>query len=97
MTHNIYDVGDEARVSVDFTDIAGSAADPTTVTLKVKKPSGAMVIYTYADDEVTKSSTGNYYKDIPLDESGIWLYRWEGTGAVTAAGEGKFEVAPSEF
>ena len=97
MTHKIYEKGNEAKVSVSFVDASGNATDPTVVELKVKKPSGLIIIYVYSLDEVTKSTTGSYYKDLLLDESGVWFYRWEGIGAVNAAGESKFEVAPSEF
>lgn len=84
---NVYDEGDLARISAAFT-VAGTATDPTTVTLKVRDPSGNTDTYTYALGLVTKSSTGNYYKDITLDEVGRWYYRWAGTGTVVSQEEG---------
>ena len=83
---NLYDVGDLVRISGPFT-VAGVATDPTTVTLKIKDPSGNVATYTYALAEIIKDSVGNYYKDIIIDEAGYWYYRWEGTGTVQAADE----------
>lgn len=87
-----YDKGDLVRLSVAFVNSAGTATDPTTVTLKVKTPAGAISTYTYALSQVTKSATGSYYKDVSLNVSGRWWYRWEGTGAVETAEEGWLEV-----
>ncbi len=61
---------------------ASLLADPATVTLTITDPSGARVTYTYAGSEVTKDSTGVYYRDIPLVLPGEWSIRWTGTGAV---------------
>jgi hypothetical protein len=92
-----YDIGDMIRLSGSFTNSAGTATDPTTVTLKVKDPSGNIDTYTYALSEVTKDSTGAYHKDITIDEAGQWYYRFVGTGTVAAAEEGEFEVRDSQF
>jgi hypothetical protein len=93
---NIYDIGDAVRVKATFS-VSGTATDPTTVTLKVKDPSGTISTYTYALSEVTKETTGIYYKDIMFDEGGMWHYRWEGTGTVQAAGEGLLIVQETKF
>ena len=39
--------GDTIRLSATFT-VDGAATDPTTVTLRVKAPSGTVAAYTYA-------------------------------------------------
>lgn len=93
---NSYDINDLPRTTATFT-VSGVATDPTTVTLKVKDPSGNTDTYTYALSQITKSSTGVYYKNIPIDEAGDWWYRWEGAGAVVAAYEGYFRVRRSQF
>jgi len=90
-----YDKGDLLRLTGTFTNVSGTATDPTTVTLKIKAPGTALATYTYALSQVTKSTTGVYYKDISLATVGIWHYRWEGTGAVESATEGWFEVRES--
>jgi hypothetical protein len=93
---NIYDIGDVARVTMTFT-VDDVNTDPTTITLKVKDPTGNKTTYTYALAEVTRSAAGIYYKDISIDEAGQWYYRWEGTGAVETAEENYFMVRESEF
>jgi len=88
--------GDCPRLQCYFY-VSSSLTDPSTVTLKVEDPSGNIDTYTYALAEITKSSTGNYYKDVTVDEEGTWKYRWAGTGTVVAADEGELEVTRSVF
>lgn len=71
--------------------------DPTTVTLKVKGPSGATDSYVYSSGDVTKDYVGVYSKALTLSSAGTYYYRWEGTGAAQTAGEGQFSVRPSQF
>jgi hypothetical protein len=89
-------VGDLVRITGTFS-VAGVATDPTTVTLKVRTPSGAVSTYTYAGGGVTKDATGVYRRDVSATEPGRWLYRWEGTGTAEAAEEGSFDVEMSAF
>lgn len=96
MAVNTYDKGDKVRVQATFT-VSDVNTDPTTVTLKVKNPAGVTSTYTYALAEITKSATGIYYKDLSVDDDGIYHYRFEGTGTCEAASEHKFEVRKSEF
>lgn len=83
-----FDIGDVVRISVSFA-VSGVYTDPTTVTLKVKDPSGTVDTYTYALSQVTKSATGVYYKDLTIDEAGTWRYEWTGTGSCAAVEEGQ--------
>lgn len=92
-----YDIGDVARLSSAFTNAAGAAADPTTVTVKVRPPSGEIITRTYAASEVVKDSTGNYHFDYTILEEGVHYYKYYGTGSVIAAEESSFEVQTSEF
>jgi hypothetical protein len=71
--------------------------DPTTVTLKVKGPSGTTAAYVYSSGDVTKDAVGMYSKDISLSSAGTYYYKWLGTGAAETAGEGQFTVRPSAF
>lgn len=92
-----FDKGDQIRITVTFTDTAtGLVADPTTVTIKHKDPSGNVTTETYPGN-VTKSGTGVYYLDISIDETGRWRFRGEGTGNVEAAVEGSFGVRDTYF
>lgn len=81
-----YDIGDEVRLSVAFTDADGVAADPTTVTCTVRKPDGSTLTPS------ATGSSGSYHADIQPDQTGNWHYRFAGTGALVAAEEGQFYV-----
>lgn len=93
---NSYHVNQTIRVTGTFT-VNGVATDPTTVTVKVSKPDGVQTSYTYALGEVTKSSTGVYYRDISLTMKGKWIYRLEGTGVCAAAVEQYVDVYETVF
>ena len=96
MAVNTYDKGDAVRLKGTFT-VSSVNTDPTTIILKVKDSDGTISTYTYAGGTITRSATGIYYKDVTVSNDGLWYYRFEGTGAVIAAGEGSFEVRRSEF
>jgi len=91
MTISVYDVGDVVRVSCTFST-ADVLTDPTTITLCVKTPNGTIHEYTYAAGTVLKGAPGVFYKDVSIDASGTWTYRWVGTGTVATAEEGQFLV-----
>lgn len=105
----MYDIGDQVRLgnysgadgAAAFATLAGTATDPTVVTLTVEKPDGSQLVYGYpsagADGTLTKESTGRFYRDVTLDQSGMWSYRLVGTGAVVAAAEGQLHVVLSAF
>lgn len=86
---NVYDIGDAVKLSVDFA-VGGVATNPTTTTLRIRKPNG-----TITTPAVTNPSTGRFEYVLTIDLSGIWSYRFEGTGAAVAAQESFFDVLPS--
>lgn len=96
-----YEVGDTVRFSCAFTNAAGAAADPTAVAFKLRyKRTGDSTAATYTagastgDHTIVKDSTGNYHADVTITGSGDLYWRWEATGAVTAAAQGKIaEIA----
>lgn len=95
---NSYDLGDQVRLSATFTDADGAAVDPTVITVKYADPTGAVTDLTYdVDLAVTRDGDGTYYVDFVPTAAGTWRYRWESTGAVTAAAEGAFQVRRSSF
>jgi hypothetical protein len=96
MAINTYDKGDTVRLSSAFTS-DGVPADPTDAILKIKKPDGTIETYKYSLAEVTKESTGNYYRDVLMSQIGQLWYHWEGTGAIVTAGESYVVIRPSEF
>jgi len=92
MTINIYKNGQKVRASAAFT-VSDVASDPTTVTAKIKDPSGNVSTYVYGtDEELVKDSTGNYHVDVSTDEKGLWYFRFEGTGTCEAVEESSFRV-----
>lgn len=95
---NEYDLGDMVRVSASFTNIDGVAADPTAVTLQVRRPDTSITTYTYgADPEIVKTDVGQYRADLDIDQEGTWRFRWAGVGAVQAAHESVFYIRDSYF
>ncbi|HRP25949.1 hypothetical protein [Thauera sp.] len=95
---NSYDLGDQVRLSAAFTDADGAPVDPTVVTVKYSDPTGDVTDLTYGVDvAVTQEAGGSYYVDFVPDRAGQWRYRWESSGAVTAAAEGSFLVKRSSF
>lgn len=102
---NIYQFGQVAGVNVIFTLVAGGApTDPTTVWLRVLDGAGIETTGEYTGGvsvgtiPITKNSVGNYSAQITLSTvAGFWNYRWEGSGAVVAASEGRLQVTQSNF
>jgi hypothetical protein len=93
---NTYDIGDLARISGQFKDIAGTLIDPTTVRFKFTTPAGVVTTYIFGTDgQLVKDSVGNYHVDLSATEAGVWFYRWESGGTGQAAEEGQFSVTAS--
>lgn len=90
-----YNIGDVVRVRGTLTDASDVAVDPSTVSVKVRPPTGSTLTYTYALATVTKEETGIYYKDISVTESGKWYYQFVSTGTGQAMDEGAFVVKSS--
>jgi hypothetical protein len=98
------DIGDQIRFgnysgasdAAAFTDLDGTATDPTAVLLMVVKPDQTALVYGWpdaaTDGTLTRESAGRFYMDVDIDQSGSWRYRLEGTGAVVAASEGSLRV-----
>lgn len=110
-TDTVYDRGDLFRFgnpsqdpdAAPFANLAGTATDPTAVLLTVVKPDGTSTVYAWptptgGQSVLTKeaATTGRFYTDVYLDQSGKWLWRLEGTGAVTSASEGSIRVQRSK-
>ncbi len=84
MPQNCYTVGQTVRLSISFSDAAGTALDPAAVTLRVKDPSQAVASYGL-DSGLVKDAVGTFHADITTTLSGAHLYRWEGTTPGCAA------------
>jgi len=92
----VFDKGDLVRIYAKFRS-GGAYVDPTTVKVSVKDPSGTSTDYLYSLAEVTKESTGVYYKDLSADLVGTYYVRTVTTGTYQAAQEDSFYVRDSEF
>lgn len=87
---NYYKLGQKVRCKVSF-KVNGTLTDPTTVTAKIKAPSGNVSTYVYGTDaELVRESTGVYHVDVVTDEKRQWYFRFEGTGTCTAVEEKAF-------
>jgi hypothetical protein len=95
---NDYDLGDVARVSVEFTDhLTGAFVDPALVKVKVTSPSLVITTYTHPTAEIVKDAVGKYRTDVFLDEPGEWVVRWEGRTTNRAAEEVPIHARASKF
>ncbi len=82
-----------ATLSNTFT-VAGTATDPTAVTLDVTDPTGASNTYNWpVPATITRTGTGAFTKDIPCTAAGTWSYEWNGTGAASDVAAGTWTVA----
>lgn len=91
MSDALYEPGSKVRMSGAFTSL-GVDTDPTTITLKVKDPTGVTTTYTYGVEAIVKDSTGHYHFDLIVTYVGRWFYKWSGTGTIAATNEETFRV-----
>lgn len=95
---NIFDVGRKIRLGMNLTDIAGAAADPGALTLKVQEPSGYVTTLTWQTDAgLVRGALGTFYVDWDIDQAGLHRYRWESAGNAQSAAESAFTARASSF
>jgi len=94
-----YQRGQSVALTFSFTNAAGAAANPTTVTATVEEPDGTETPYTsVSTPAITNTATGSYQLIVTPDQSGQHTYRAVGvTGTTTAVIEGQFSVLRSAF
>jgi hypothetical protein len=87
------------RLTVTWNDEDGVAFDPSAVVFETYGPDDTKTTYAYGvGDEVTRSSEGSYFIDIPANKTGKWQYRWGATdGSTSLYREGKFYVQRSDW
>lgn len=83
--------GDTVTLSNTF-KVAGVATDPTTTTLITTEPGGTATTYTAG--VLTHSSTGAFSIDLVTTTTGVWSFKWTGTGAAADVADGTFTVWP---
>ncbi len=88
---SVFDIGDVAQLTVRFA-IAGVGTNPTTVVLTILDPEN--VVTTPA---ATSDGSGVYHYNLSLTKSGIYRYKFVGTGAVAEKVEGSVTVRPTRL
>jgi Phage gp6-like head-tail connector protein len=81
------DAANEIATLTNVFKVNGVPTDATTATLTVTDPAGAT-----STPSVTHSGTGTYTATVPCTTSGVWLYKWVGTGTAADVVEGTFTV-----
>lgn len=85
----MFDIGDVVTLTFNPKDSTGAAVDPTTVVLTVTLPDA-----TTATPSVTHSGTGVYTASYTPAVTGLFRYKWVGTGANPVGQPGTFMVWP---
>ena len=102
----VFDEGDLVRLgnpstdtdSDPFRNITGAAADPDSVVLTVKRPDGTNYELGWpsaaANGNLVHETTGRFYGDYEVlqGQTGLFNWRFKGTGAVETAEMGLFYV-----
>lgn len=78
---NDYEIMTLVTLAVAFT-LNGVPTSPSDVTLYVLPPGGPEKQFTLSGAQVRANGTGNFEYDLLVDKSGLWGYKWQGTGAV---------------
>lgn len=92
LSHLDADIGDLVRVTASFTDSSGELANPTSVAILSRSPSGAELSL-----NVTSQGTGIYYAEHNIDECDTWWFRAKGTGDIEDAAERRLHVRATAF
>ena len=90
-------VGDTVTLTATITNSAGTATDPTDLTLQVQNPAGTVTLYTYSLGEITKSSTGVYYKTVALSSAGYWFWEFQASGTIAKVENGNIYVRAQQI
>ena len=80
-------IGTRVELRCTFVDAKGQLKDPTEVTAYVRNPKRTLSTLKLSLGGVVRESQGVYVVAVTLDQAGTWGVRFEGTGALVAAGE----------
>jgi len=76
--------------------LAGVYIDPTAVSLFIIDPSGGRQTQTLSSGAVIRDSLGHFHFTFTPTKSGVWTYKWQGTGAAVATSpDTMFTINPS--
>lgn len=93
---NTYQIDTEIGLTGMFADQNGVATDPDVVELYVKTPDGVVTVY--SGSQLIRTGPGVYTKTLLTNQSGRWVYKWQGQGALNATSPDVFfNVAPSKI
>lgn len=88
---NTYQIDTAVTLSNLFTLADGvTPVDPTTVILYVIQPDGTENQYT--GGELDHPSVGRFNYGVVASESGLWTYKWQGTGSVEVTSPDTFFI-----
>jgi hypothetical protein len=92
---NVYQLDTTIQLNTTFYQSDGvTPVDPSAVNLYIRDPTGAVTEYT--GGSITRVDVGVYTFALEPSMSGIWIYKWQGTGAVEITSpDVYFEVEPS--
>lgn len=86
-------VGELVRVSAEFTNSAGSPADPDVIKFDYRDSEGEFTALVYnINPSFIRDSAGNYHVDIAVDKAGTWKWYFYSSGNGKAAAKGCFTV-----
>lgn len=72
-----YQAGDTYPASITIRDANGNPADPDSLVLSVRDPSGEVTPYEYGVDViVVRDSAGVFHADVALTDPGMWVFAW---------------------
>jgi len=98
MSTETHDMGDRRTFDIQFTDVAGLAGDPSSVTFRLGQPDGTVISYVYgAGAEVQRLGVGQYQVQITFDQSGRYHARYEGSSGLTVAEGIEIYIKRNEF
>ena len=86
----VYDIGSQARLIGTFADEAGDPANPSGVSVIIRAPDG-----TTTTVSASQQTTGIWFYVLSLSQAGIYYYRFVGSGALIATGDGYLTVNDS--
>jgi hypothetical protein len=81
----IYEIDTSIELQGEFRDSLNNIyVDPTEVQLWVKDPNGNLSDYSTLDGSIIRETTGHYTFTFEPSISGVWTYKWQGTGVAAA-------------
>jgi hypothetical protein len=82
---NRYQIGDQVRLSANFTNATNSPSDPSSINLRIVVGS-VDVNMTYPNTTaIVKAGVGSFYYDLDVASPGQFYFRWRGYGDTVAA------------